>query len=212
MKKTAFITILLVFVLSLMAQTAKEEAIQSLDNAKRLITQDNYAKAQEEISFASSKINEILSEQLVKYLPDAPAGYKVDERNAQGLGQMGGFLGSANAITAIGRYSGTTEDADGNIANLTLTISIGGLIGKTAGFAALGQMFGGGGAGTGSKSIRVSGYTANQEFQSGDSSGKLTVQVGEKVSVLIEGNGIKTADIMKTLVEKIDLAKLEKAF
>jgi hypothetical protein len=38
------------------------------------------------------------------------------------------------------------------------------------------------------------------------------VQVGDKISVLVEGNNIASADIMKTLAEKIDLAKLEKAF
>src|SRR5512133_3928041 len=165
MKRTAIIVLLMVFILGLMAQTAKDEAIQSLENAKKLIAQDNYTKAQDEINFASSKISEILSEQLVKYLPDAPAGYKVEEKNAQGLGQMGGMMGSANAITAVGRYRANAEDADGNTSELTLTISIGGLLGKTAGFAALGQMFGGAGSGTGSKSIRVGGYTANQEFQ-----------------------------------------------
>lgn len=212
MKSTALTLILLAVILSLMAQTSKDEAIQSLDNAKKLIQQDNYIKAQDEINFSLGKINEILSEQLVKFLPDAPTGYKVMEKNAQGLGQMGGFLGSANAIAAVGRYSSTSDDADGNTAELTLTITVGGLLGKTASFAAMGQMFGGAGSGTNSKSIRVSGYTATQEYQAENASGKLNMQVGDKISLLIEGNYIKSADIMKALAEKVDLAKLEKAF
>jgi hypothetical protein len=212
MKKVILITILLVAALCLMAQATKAEVTQSLDTAKSMVMQENYTKAQEEINFALSKISEILSEKLVLYIPDAPAGYAQSEKNAQGLGAMGGFMGSSNAIAATARYSTpTTEDENyENDSSLNLTITVGGLLGKTAGFAALGNMFGGGG--TGSKTIRIKGYNSTLEFSAENKSGKLTVQVGDKISVLVEGNNIASADIMKTLAEKIDLAKLEKAF
>jgi hypothetical protein len=210
MKKLFTLSLLIIVALSLFAQTAKEEAIQSLDNAKRFIQQDNLAKAQDEINYASSKISEILSEQLVKYLPDAPAGYTVEDKSATGLGEMGGILGSANAVAATGKY--IKENSDGSTSSLSLTISVGGLMGKAAGLAAMGQMFAGFGTTTGTKTIRVGGYTGTQDFTAGNSSSSLTVQVGEKVSIMVEGDSLSSPDIMKTLVEKIDLAKLEKAF
>lgn len=210
MKKLYILVMLMILAFALTAQNAKEEAIQSLNNASKFIQQDNYAKAQDEINYASSKISEILSEQLVKYLPDAPAGFVVDEKNASGLGQMGGILGSANSVAATCRYS--KENSDGSTASLNLTISVGGLLGKTAGLAAMGQMFSGFSSGTNSKTIRVAGYSGTQEFSPGSSSSTLTVQVGEKVSIMVEGESLTSPDIMKTLVEKIDLAKLEKAF
>lgn len=209
MKKFVLLMLLAALALSL-AAAAKDEALESLDNAKKYIQSDNYNKAQEELTFASNKISEILSEQLVKYLPDAPAGFQVDDKNAQGMGQMGAMFGSANAIAAVGTYSKQNEDDDSS--TLTLTISIGGLMGKTAGLAALGNMFSGYGSGTGSKSVRIGGYSGTQEFDKEDNVAKLTVQVGEKVSVMVEGSNLDSPDVMKALVEKIDLAKLEKAF
>jgi hypothetical protein len=196
--------------LVLAAQSAKDEAIQSLDSAKKYLQSDNYSKAQDEINYASGKISEILSEMLVTYIPDAPAGYTQDEKNAAGLGNMGAMFGSANSVAATGKYSSTKEDSDGNTPELTLTISVGGVMGGASGLAALGQMFSGYGSGTASKTIRVAGYSGTQEFSDGD--GTLTVQVGQKISIIVEGSALSSADIMKNLVEKIDLAKLEKAF
>lgn len=210
MKKLSLLTLLVFLTVILIAQTPKEEAMQSLDNAKKYLQSDNFPKAQDEINYATSKINEILSEMLVKYLPDAPTGYRVDEKNASGLGGAGAILGSANAVMAVGKYSASKENPDGSVSDMTLTISLGGILGKASGLAALGQMFSGYGMGTSTKTIRVGGYSATQEFSSG--TGKLSVQVGEKISVMVEGESLSNPDIMKSLVEKIDLAKLEKAF
>ena len=208
--KKMIILILVCTLATILFAAAKDEALEGLDNAKKFIQSDNYNKAQEELTFVSNKISEILSEQLVVYLPDAPAGYQVDDKNAQGMGQLGGLFGSSNSITAVANYSKQNDDEESS--TLTLTISIGGLMGKTAGLAALGNMFSGTTSGTGSKAVRVGGYSGTQEFNKDDNVATLTVQVGEKISVMVEGSNIPSPDIMKTLVEMIDLAKLEKAF
>ena len=85
-------------------------------------------------------------------------------------------------------------------------------MGKAAGLAAMGQMFSGSGYGTNTKTIRVGGYSATQEFSADNNVAKLTVQIGEKISIMVEADSISSPEIMKTLVETIDLAKLEKAF
>ncbi|MDD4309851.1 MAG: hypothetical protein PHO32_05680 [Candidatus Cloacimonetes bacterium] len=210
MKKIIVLSLLSLIAFCLAAQTPRDEAIQSLESAKKLLQQENYSKAQDEINYATGKINEILSEQLVLFVPDAPIGFTLEDKNAQGLGQMGSLFGSANAITATGNYS--RENSDGSSSEMVLTISIGGLLGKAAGLAAMGQMFSGSGSGTSSKTIRVAGYNATQEFSAEENVAKLTVQVGEKVSVIVDGDNLDKPEIMKALVEKIDLAKLEKAF
>jgi hypothetical protein len=125
---------------------------------------------------------------------------------------MGAILGSANAVAAVGRYSATKENSDGILPELTLTISLGGIMGQAAGLAAMGQMFGDMGMGTANKTIRVGGYSGTQEFTGSDNSATLTVQVGPKISVIVNGENLSSPDIMKTLVEKIELSKLEKAF
>jgi len=207
MKKTMLLILLSIFALALFAQAAKDEALQSLENAKNLIEQKNYVKAQDEINFALSKLSELLAEDLLKFIPDAPTGWKQDDKSSAGLGQAGAFMGSANAITAKGEYS------KGDDNSVTLTISVGGMLGKTAGFMGLGALMGGSTSGNqNSKSIRIAGYTGTNEYNIEDKDGNLSLQVGEKVSVSIQGNNLENAEVLKAFANKIDLAKLEKAF
>jgi hypothetical protein len=168
--------------------------------------QKNYVKAQDEINFALAKLSELLAEDLIKFIPDAPAGWTQGEKSSTGLGQMGGIMGSANAITATADYS------KGDETTAKVTISVGGFIGKSAGLMGLGAMYGGNSGGNNSKSIRISGYTGTNEYNTEDKDGKLTVQVGEKISVNIEGYNLDNAEVLKAFANKIDLAKLEKAF
>jgi len=205
MKHIILIAVILFSITLMFAQPAKDEAIQSLDSAKSLIQQKNYVKAQDEINFALSKLSELLAEELIKYIPEAPAGWKLEDKNAAGIGQAGAMFGSANSINATAEYSGKDD------ANVHLNIAIGGVVGKVASLAALGQMYGGGGA-KGSKSIRIAGYTGTTEYDSDSRSGKVMLQVGEKITVMLEGDNIADVEILKTIAGKIDLAKLEKSF
>lgn len=208
MKQTILTILLIVITCVMFAEGAADEALQSLDNAKGLIQQKNYAKAQDEINFALSKLSEIQAEDLLKFIPDAPTGWKQDDKNSTGLGQAGAIMGSANAITAKGEYS------KGDDSNVTLTISVGGILGKSAGFMGLGALMGGSSnsGNKNSKSIRISGYTGTNEYDANEKNGTLTLQVGEKTSINIEGSNLENADVLKTFAGKIDLAKLEKAF
>lgn len=206
MKRTLLTLLLIVITCLMFAEGAADEALQSLDNAKSLIQSKSYVKAQDEINFALSKVSELLAEDLIKFIPDAPAGWTQGEKSSAGLGQAGAFMGSANAITATSDYTNSNEGS------VTLTISVGGLLGKTAGFMGLGALMGGGTGSKNSKSIRVAGYTGTNEFDNEAKSGKLTLQVGEKVSVNIEGYSLENAEVLKAFANKMDLAKLEKSF
>lgn len=201
MKKFYLVMLMAIVALSVFAG-AKEEALESLENAKQLIQKENYSKAQDELMFVQNKLSEIQAGDLEQYLPEAPAGYTVGDKSAQGMGQL---FGGGNTQAASATY---TKDDE----TLNLTITVGGLLGKTAGLAAMGQMFGGFGGASGSKTVRIAGYNGTQEYDKKDKSGTLTVQVGEKVSITVEGSEISDPEVMKTLIEKIDLAKLEKAF
>lgn len=205
MKKAILILVLAVLGLTLFAETPKEEAIKSLDAAKTLIGKDDLVKAREEIDYALAKISEIQAEQLLVYIPAAPSGYTLDDKNSQSLGQAGGIVGSANSITATANYS--KDDS-----TLDLSITVGGVLGQSGGLMGLASMFGGMSATSGGKTVRISGYNGNQEYDKDEASGTLTISVGSKITVMIEGSNIPNADILKTLAEKIDLAKLEKSF
>lgn len=206
MKKILILSVLLIAVMVLIAESPKDEAMKSLDLAKQYLSQENYVKAQEEINFAQAKISEIQAEQLLTHFPDAVAGYKLEDKEAQGLGQAGAIVASANAVTATGNYSKGKSDID-------LTITIGGVLGQAGNMMGLANMFGAMGmAGTGKTTVRVGSYTGNQEFDKSEGSGTLTIQVGPKTTVMITGSKLENADILKTFAEGLDLAKLEKSF
>ncbi len=204
MKKLCFWIVIVTACLSLSAQNAKQEALQSLDEAKALINGNQLAKAQEEINYASTKISEILSDELVKFIPDAPAGFTLEDRGAMSLGQAGAIIGSANSISASGQYRKGESD-------LELSITVGGLVGQAGGLMGLAAMFGGMG-GTNTRSSRINGYNATTEYDPSMQSGTLTVKVGEKITVIVEGSNIENADVLKTLAEEVDLSLLEKSF
>jgi len=193
-----------VILLAVMLAAQAEEAISSLDAAKELIKNQQYVKAQDEINFALAKINEILAEELLKFIPENPEGFKLEDKDAQALGAAGAILGSANSIAATGDYS--KGDA-----SFKLTISVGGVLGQAGGLMGMAAMFGGMNAG-GGKTIRVLGYSGTQEYDKGEKTGTLTIQVGDKITVMVEGDEIDNADLLKSLAEKVDLAKLEKSF
>jgi len=204
MKKNLVIMILIFTSFCLFAQNAKSEAIDSLDDAKAMIQKGQYLQAQEELNYAQAKLGELLSEDLIKFIPDAPAGFTLTDKSSQSLGQAGAIIGSANAIAATANYNKDDTELD-------LTIAVGGLPGQAAGLMGLAAMFGGM-TDTRSKTIRIKGNNATLEYDEYDQSGTLTVKVGEKISVIVEGENIENADILRSLAEQVDYTALQKAF
>lgn len=204
MRKILLLAALLLLALNLLAEDPAKEAIASLENAKSLLGKGEYVQAQDEINFALAKINEILAEELLKYIPENPEGFKLENKEAQNLGAAGAIIGGANSISATGSY--TKGDASFN-----LTIAVGGVLGKSGGLMGMAAMFGGMNAG-GGKTVRVQGYSGNQEYDKGEKTGTLTLQVGDKITVVVEGTDIDNADLLKQLAEKLDLTKLQKSF
>lgn len=196
MKRTLIIITVLLLALGLNA-APKDEAIEAIDTAKTLINKDDYIKAKNEIDFALSKINEILAEQLLAYIPEGSGGFKLENKAVVPLNIMG------TSITASGEYTNGDSSFD-------LTISAGGLLGQSAGLLGFANLFGA--VGTTGKTIRVSGYTGTQDYDAEDMSGTLTVKVNDRVTVVVTGENIKNADLLKTLAEKVDFSKLEKAY
>lgn len=188
------------------AQNVQVEAIDSLSTAQSFVKDGNYSKAIDEINYALAKINELTATELLKFIPAAPAGFTLVNKQSQGVGAAGAIAGNAGASAQYASNGGGTID---------LSIAIGGMTGKMASFAALGSIFAGMGqdAGAGqTRKIRVQGYTGTEMFNANDRTGTLTFQVGEKTSVTIEGSDIESADLLMQLAKNVDLAGIEKAF
>jgi len=189
-----------------MASQIEDEAVNSLATAQDFIKKGNYTKATDEINYALAKLNELTAEGLLKYIPDAPDGFSLVDKQSQGGAGMAAIAGSAGANA---QYSGS----DGSTVNLSIVI--GGMTGKMAGLAAFGSMFAGiaqdSGAGQ-TKQIRVNGYTGTQIYNANEKSGTLTFQVGGKTSVILEGQELASPDSLMAIAAKIDFAGLEKNF
>lgn len=204
MKTKLFTVIFILISLTLIAQNAKSEALDSLNDAKSMIQSGKYMQAQEELNYAQAKLSELLAEDLIRFIPDAPAGYTLEDKSAQSLGQAGAIIGSANAIAATANYS--KDDA-----TLDLTIAVGGLPGQAAGLMGLAAMFGGM-AEMGTKTVRIKGNNATLEYDEYDQSGTLTIKVGEKISVIIDGENIEDENELRKLAEMVDYSALQKAY
>ena len=188
------------------AEDIQSEAVDSLTTAQTFVTNGNYKKAIEEINYALAKINELTATELLKYIPEAPEGYTLINKQSQGVGAAASIAGTAGA-------SADYSHSDGG--NISLNIAIGGITGKMAGIAALGSIFAGlsqeSGAGQ-TRQVRVQGYTGTEIYNNNDQTGTLTFQIGEKTSVTFEGNGIQSAEPLKTLAKSFDFAGLEKNY
>lgn len=185
------------------AENVQEEAINSLSTAQNFLKKGNYSKALEEINYAMAKINELTAEGLLSFIPDPPEGYTLVNKNSQGIGQGAAIIGNAGAT---GSYRGQDDQ------RLELNISIGGMVGQMGSLAAFGAMMSGMVPEAGMKTIRIQGYTGTITFDKDNTSGNLTIQVGDKKSVQIEGNAIDSADDLKILAEKIDLVGLDEKY
>jgi hypothetical protein len=211
-KEFAMKKILALFFLTLIISTPcigeniQEEAVESLTTAQKLVKDGNYNKAIEEINYALAKINELTAANLIKYIPEAPEGFTLVNKQSQGVGANAAIAGNAGASA---EYSGQ------NGANVDLNIAIGGMTGKMASLAAIGSMFAGlsqdAGAGQ-TRQIRVQGYTGTEIYNAAERSGTLTFQVGEKTSVTIEGNNIESVDMLMLFAKKMDFSGIEKDF
>lgn len=207
--KKILLSVAIVFSLSTasIAEKLQEEATESLSTAQGFVKDGSYSKAVDEINYALAKVNELIANGLVKYIPDPPEGYTLVKEQAQGVGAAASLAGNAGATAEYSNQNGVT---------ISLNIAIGGMTGKMAGIAALGSIFVGidqDSATSGqTRQVRVKGYTGTEIFDSATQIGTLTFQVGDKTSVTFEGTNIESPEILMQLAEKVDMAGLEKNF
>lgn len=200
------LTLTLLMSIPCFGENIQEEAVESLITAQKFVKDGNYNKAIEEMNYALAKINELTAGNLIKYIPEAPEGFTLDNKQAQGVGANAAIAGNAGASAEYSNQNGATVD---------LNIAIGGMTGKMASLAAIGSMFAGLGQDVGggqSRQVRVHGYTGTEIYNAADQSGILTFQIGEKTSVTIEGSNIESNEMLMLFAKKMDFAGIEKGF
>jgi hypothetical protein len=193
------LSVLMPITSSAQANDIRQEALNSLDTARVFIEKDNYKKAVEEINYALAKINELTAERLLQFIPDPPPGFTLLSKNSQGLGQGAAVIGNAGAQAS---FQGPSDES------INLQISIGGITGQMGSLATLGSLFAGMSPQSSVKSIRLQGFTGTLQYDESLRKGNLTLQVGDKTSVILQGSNISDPEILKELVAGIDLTAL----
>lgn len=209
-KKLMAIVVLTAGMATAVYADAKDEALESMESAKEMITSQDYAKAIEELNFAITKLNEMQSSKLLKYLPKEIAGYKI---SSEGPKTMSNALLGANTTIATVEFEAPSkikiEGSEDEYENSTITVNItvGGILGQAAAMANMYSV-----SDNKTTAVRVKGYKGNINFQKENNSGSLMLQIGEKITVTVEGSSILSGDILKAAVDKMDLKALEKEF
>jgi hypothetical protein len=185
------------------ADDIRKEALNSLDTAKNFLEIDNYKKAVEEINYALAKINELTAERLLHFIPEPPPRFTLLTKKSQGLGHGAAVIGNAGAQAS---FRGPSDES------IHLQISIGGISGQLGSLAALGSIFAGMSPQIAIKTIRIHSFTGTLQFDDNLEKGTLTLQVGDKTSVILQGDNISDPEILQELAERIDLTALAANF
>jgi hypothetical protein len=161
-----------------------------LGKVETLATEENYAKALEELSWAKKELDQKFNQKLSSFLPDT-----LGEFSAQKV-----EINSAMGFTNIGRsYTKGQDSARIEIQGGSASGSGAGL----GGLAALGQMAAMFGQQPGQKSMRIKGRTANLQEENGEMS--LFLDGGSMITIRKDRGTID----LKSMAEQLDLDAIE---
>ncbi|MFY0692055.1 MAG: hypothetical protein JXR14_09075 [Paracoccaceae bacterium] len=163
---------------------AADEVTEAISGAMTAYEEGDIAYATDELKFALQLLNEMKSETLVGFLPEALEGWtrELDEDMGAGMAMMGGGTGAAASYS-----NGAEEFRITLMADSPMVASMGSMLGNAA-------MMGAGG-----KMVRV----GREKFFSQDD--QLMALIGNRVLVQAEGDD---PDAMIAHLEAMDFRKL----
>lgn len=187
---------LIVLACMFFASVVHAEDINSIfKKVNDLVSAQNYAKALDELKWASKEIEKLHAEKLKTFLPDQLAGYAGDK------------IQSANAlgITSIER---TYRQTDSSVKISLTNIGGAGSAGGMGGLAQLGQMAAMFGGASGIDTFRIQGRTATLENR--DNGGDLTIYLESGSVLKLESQSATKTESLKAMAEALKLDDLDK--
>jgi hypothetical protein len=155
------------------------------------ITEQNYPKALEELSWAKKEIEKLNSTKIGTLLPAT----------------VNGFTGADVKVQSAMGFDNIERDYSGNGKKITVSVTGGGAgnaMGGLAGLARMGMMMGGQQPGV--DSFRLDGRTANLDTTGGRA--ELTVFLDSGSILKVEGSGVDAATI-KSFAEGLKISNLD---
>jgi len=186
-------TILLGFLALVIPQFALAEDVNELfKKVNTYITEQNYPKALEELSWAKKEIEKLNSTKIGTLLPAT----------------VNGFTGGEVKVQSALGFDSIERDYTGNGQKISVSVTgggAGGAMGGLAGLAKMGMMMGGQQPGV--DSFRLDGRTANLDTSSGKA--ELTVFLDSGSILKVEGQQGVDAAALKSFAEGLKISNLD---
>ncbi len=172
-----------------------DEVKDYLKRAQELYDQKNYSEAISELQFAISKIQDLQAEGYQTVLPEPPQGWTASEIQTNKM--PGAIMGGG--VTLTRSYSNDRGES------IEITV-----MGESPAVSSIlmmasNPMFLGG-----NKLVRVKGNKAIEEWHDQDKSGTLSIIVGSKCIVTVEGSSLEAKDTLYQFANLVDYDKIKK--
>lgn len=182
---------------ALIQPASADDVTDNIDSGKQAYAKGDLSRAVQELQFAIAEIQKKQGGDYSKLMPKAPKGWTASEVETQGLAVMGG------GISVARDYS--QEGGDGTMRaqilsdNPMVQVSAA-MLGNPAMLAGQPNM----------KRVKVGGNDALLEWNKAERSGQVTLLLGGKVLLTVEGDEIDSADTMLALIGGFDLGAVRK--
>jgi hypothetical protein len=162
-----------------------------LDTAKAAWAKGDLSRAAREIESALAQTQQKLGRSLVETLPAPPAGWQAEAADVQGLAQAGGGLqvgraytkGEASLNASILVDNASAEDVKALFASVSGT--------------------------GGTRRVKVGAEDALLRFDAANSDGEITMILGGRVVMEVQGDGIHGADILVETAKGWNIARIK---
>ena len=162
-----------------------------IDAARAAYQKNDLARTAKALEAALSDVHDRLGKALVETMPGAPAGWQADPAEVQGLGQVGGGLAVTRAY-AKGEAS----------LNATLFLDSPAVDSAAAQFANTAPQ-------SNLKRIKVGAEDALLRFDSANQAGEITIILGNRALLAIEGDNLSNGDILAEAAKGWNVAKIK---
>lgn len=172
---------------------AAEDVPAHMDAARAAYQKGDLPRAARELDAALRQLHERLGHSLADTLPPPPNGWQADAPEVQGLGQVGGGL---SVTRAYGRNEASLNAS--LILDSPAVEAAAALLANPAATAAQPNM----------KRVKVGAEDALMRYDTSTKSGEITVVLGTRVLLEIEGENLASGDALMEVAKGWNIAKI----
>ncbi len=173
---------------------AADNVPAQIDAARAAYQKNDLPRTARALEAALQDIHDRLGRSFADTMPPAPAGWQADAPEIQGLGQVGGGLSVTRAYTKGEASLNASLFLDSPAVEAAAA-----LLANPAATAAQPNM----------KRVKVGGEDALVRYDGTNKAGEVTIVLGNRVLLEIEGDGLANADLLAEVAKGWNVAKIK---